>query len=65
MCRLCVCRIGIDVAAELACQITDGSEHAASNDVALYFGEPEFDLIEPRGVSGGVVEPDPAAAADL
>jgi hypothetical protein len=35
-----------------------GSEYDAGDDLALYFGEPQLDLIEPRGVGGRVMEPD-------
>ncbi len=39
-----------DVAHEFAREIVDRSKDAAGNDVALDLGEPEFDLIEPRGI---------------
>ena len=47
---LCVFRIGVDVAAEFACQVGHRGEHAAGDDVALDFGELQLDLIQPRGI---------------
>ena len=38
-----------DVLQELSPQVGQRREHAARNDVALDLGEPEFDLVEPRG----------------
>ncbi len=40
-----------DVAHELARQVLDQGEDPTGNDVALDLGEPEFDLIEPRGIT--------------
>jgi hypothetical protein len=40
-------RVGGDVAAEFASQIGDRGEDAASNDLALDFGEPDLNLVEP------------------
>ena len=51
-------RISVDVTAELASQIGDGSEDAPSDDFALNFGEPQLDLIQPGGVGGSEVKPD-------
>ena len=45
------------VAHELARQILYGSEDASRNNVALNLGEPNFDLVEPARVGGGVVDP--------
>ena len=45
-----------DVLHELSAQVGQRREHAAGNDVALDLGEPEFDLVEPRGVSRGEVQ---------
>src|SRR6266478_662842 len=39
-----------DVAHELARQVVDRGEDAAGDDVAFDAAEPEFDLIEPRGI---------------
>ena len=35
---------------QLSLQVGHGSEHVASNHVALDLGEPQFHLVEPRGV---------------
>ena len=45
-----------DVTHELTRQVLDRSEDGAGNDVALDFGEPVLDLIEPGGVSRGEVQ---------
>jgi hypothetical protein len=37
---------------ELFAEIFDGSENAASDDVAFNFGKPEFHLIKPGGIGG-------------
>ena len=50
--------IGVDVAAKLAGQIGHGGKYAAGDDVALEFGEPEFDLVEPGRIGGREVERD-------
>jgi hypothetical protein len=42
-----VSRIGIDIAAQFAGQICDGSEDATFDNFALDFRKPEFDLIQP------------------
>jgi hypothetical protein len=49
--RNCPGRVGVDVAAEFAGQVGGGGEHAAGDHVALEFGEPQLDLVEPRRVS--------------
>ena len=41
---------------ELARQVLDRSEDAAGDDVALDFGEPKLDLIEPGGVGRSEVQ---------
>jgi hypothetical protein len=41
---------------ELAAQIGDGFEDSASDNAALKFGELVFDLVEPRIVSGCVMQ---------
>ena len=45
--RLRVGGIGVDVAAQFARQIGHRGEHTTRDDVALDFGEPQFDLIQP------------------
>ena len=47
-----------DVAHELAGQVFDRGENTAGNDLALDFGEPEFDLVEPGRVGRGEVQVD-------
>src|SRR6266545_4286848 len=42
--------VGVDVATEFASQIRHGSENAAGDDLAFDFGEPDLDLVEPRGI---------------
>src|SRR4029453_18156395 len=48
--------VGFDVAHEFAAQVGHGCEDSAGNHVALDFGEPVFDLVEPGTISGGVME---------
>src|SRR5215207_1213355 len=48
--------VGFDVAHELAAQVGNGFEDSARNNVALDFGEPVFDLVEPGAISGGVMQ---------
>lgn len=48
--------VGFDVAHELAAQVGNGFEDSAGNHVALDFGEPVFDLVEPGTISGGVMQ---------
>ena len=57
--RASVGRVGVDVAAEFSSQIRDRSEDAAGNDLALDFGEPKFDLVEPGGIGRSEVKPHP------
>src|SRR4051794_18237235 len=45
-----------DVTHNFASQIGLGTEDTAGDEVALDFGEPEFDLVEPRGVSRRVMD---------
>jgi hypothetical protein len=54
---LSVCGIGVDVAAKLASQIKNRSEHTTSDHVAFDFGEPDLDLIEPRRIGRCEVQP--------
>ena len=48
--------VGFDVAHELAAQVGNGFEDSAGNNVALEFGEPVFDLVEPGTISGRVMQ---------
>ena len=48
--RAGVGRVGVDVATKFTRQIGDRCEDAARNDLAFDFGEPEFDLVEPRRI---------------
>ena len=48
--------VGTDVAHDFAFEIVSRRADAASDQIALNFGEPDFDLIEPRRVSRGVME---------
>src|SRR5262249_60468204 len=45
-----------DVAHELPPQVSDRCKYASGDDIALDFGEPKLDLIEPGRVSGRVVQ---------
>jgi hypothetical protein len=47
-----------DVAHELGAQIGDRVKDAACDDMALNFGEPVFNLVQPRGISRRVVDSD-------
>lgn len=47
----------LDVADELSRQIGFGSEDSSSNDMALNFGKPDFDLIEPTRIGRSVMNP--------
>ena len=44
--------VGVDVATEFASEIRDRGENAASDDLAFDLGEPDLDLVEPRGIRG-------------
>ena len=48
--------VGFDVAHQLAAQVCHGFEDSAGNNVALDFGKPVFDLVEPGTISGGVMQ---------
>ena len=48
--------VGFDVAHEFAAQVGHGFEDSTGNNVALDFGEPVFDLVEPGTISGGVMQ---------
>ena len=47
----------LDIADELSRQIGFGSEDSSSNDMALNFGKPDFDLIEPARIGRSVMNP--------
>src|SRR6202790_3555440 len=47
--------VGADIAHDFAIQIFDRSKDAASNEIALDFREPNFDLIEPRRIGRRVM----------
>src|SRR6516164_2707369 len=51
----CFAIVGTDVAHNFAIEIFDRTEDAAGDEVSLDFGEPDFDLVEPGGVSGRVM----------
>ena len=51
--------VGADIAHEFARQVAFGGEDAAGDQIALHLGEPDFDLIEPGGVSRRVMQRDP------
>src|SRR5262245_3390795 len=50
--------VGFDVAHEFAAQVGHGLEDSASNHMALEFGEPVFDLVEPGTISRRVMQGD-------
>ena len=54
--RASVGRVGINVATEFASQIRDRGENAAGDDLAFDLGEPDLDLVEPRGIGRGEVQ---------
>src|SRR6478672_7787840 len=56
--RFSVAVVKADVAHDLAFEIVSGGEDAASDQVTLDLGKPDFDLIEPRRVGRGVVKSD-------
>jgi hypothetical protein len=48
--------VDFDIASDFAGEVGFRSKDAAGDQIALNFGEPDFDLIEPGRVSRGVVE---------
>ena len=46
----------LDVTDQLSREVGFGSEDSSSNDLALNFGKPDFDLIEPTRVGWSVVD---------
>jgi hypothetical protein len=47
----------LDVTNELSGEVACGSEDSPSNDIALNFGKPDLDLIEPAGIGRSVMDP--------
>ena len=47
----------LDVADQLSGEISCRSEDPASDDIALDFGKPDLDLIEPTRIGRGVMDP--------
>ena len=48
--------VAFDIASDFAGEIGFGSEDATGDQIALNFGEPDFDLIEPGRVGRGVMK---------
>ena len=48
----------LDVADQLSGEVGGGSENSPRDDIALSFGKPDLDLIEPTGIGRGVMDPD-------
>ena len=48
----------LDIADELSGEVGCGSENAPRDDVALNFGKPDLDLIEPTGIGRGEMDPE-------
>ncbi len=46
----------LDVTDKLSREVGLGSEDSSSNDLALNFGKPDFDLIEPTRIGGSVMD---------
>src|SRR5215472_11087319 len=57
--RASVGRVSVDVTTKFTGQIGDRGEDAAGNDRTFDFGEPEFDLVEPRRIGRREVKPHP------
>src|SRR6266404_4593619 len=47
----------LDVTDQLSEQVGRGSEDSPSDDIALNFGKPDLDLIEPTRIGRGVMDP--------
>ena len=47
-----------DVAHQFGPQIRDRGEHSPGDDMSLDSGEPIFDLVEPGGIGGRIVQLD-------
>ena len=54
--RLGALVVDFDITSDFAGEVGFGSEDATGDQIALNFGKPDFYLIEPRGVSRGVME---------
>jgi hypothetical protein len=50
--------VDFDIAGDFAGEVGFGSKDSAGDQIALNFGEPDFDLIEPGRVSRGVMKLD-------
>jgi hypothetical protein len=48
--------VGFDIASDFAGEVGFRSKDAAGDQIALNFGEPDFDLIKPGRISRCVVE---------
>ena len=48
----------LDIADELSGEVGCGGENAPRDDVALNFGKPDLDLIEPTGIGRGEMDPE-------
>ena len=46
-----------DVTDQLSGEVGDRGEDSPSNEIALDFGKPDLDLIEPTGIGRGVMDP--------
>ena len=47
----------LDVADQFSGEVGCGSENSPRDDIALNFGKPDLDLIEPTGIGRGVMDP--------
>ena len=47
----------LDVTDEFSGEVGLRSEDSSSNDLALNFGKPDFDLVEPTRIGGSVMDP--------
>ena len=45
-----------DVVHEFSLEVGHRSKNATGDDIALDFSEPQFDLVEPGGISGRVID---------
>ena len=57
-------RVGVDVTTKFARQVGDRGEDSVRHDLALDFGEPDLDLIEPRSIGWGEVKLYPRMALE-
>ena len=56
--RFCLLVVFADVAHDFAAEIVLRSEDSAGDQIALDFGEPDFDLVEPGGIGWRVMKAD-------